>query len=47
MFINSVVLEFAKFALFYIVLKALIQLVNLEARRYGSKTLAGVAGLFA
>lgn len=47
MFINSVFLEFAKFALFYIILKALLQLINIEARRSGSKVLAGVSGLFA
>lgn len=47
MFINGVFLEFVKFALFYLILKAIIQLINLEARRYGSRTLAGVAGLFA
>lgn len=47
MFINSVFLEFAKFVLFYILLKAIIQLINIEARRTGSKTLAGVSGLFA
>jgi hypothetical protein len=40
-------MEFIVFALYYIVLKALIQLLNIEARRSGSKTLAGVSGLFA
>lgn len=38
---------FVVFAMYYIVLKALIQLINIEARRSGSKTLAGVSGLFA
>lgn len=47
MFIHSVFLEFLKFAAFYIVLKALIQFINLEARRSGSTLLASVSGLFA
>jgi hypothetical protein len=40
-------MEFIVFALYYVVLKALLQLINIEARRSGSKTLAGVSGLFA
>ena len=40
-------MEFLVFALYYVVLKALLQLINVEARRSGSKTLAGVSGLFA
>jgi hypothetical protein len=40
-------LEFIVFALYYLILKAVIQLLNIEARRSGSKTLAGVSGLFA
>jgi hypothetical protein len=40
-------MEFIVFALYYLILKAVIQLVNIEARRSGSKTLAGVSGLFA
>lgn len=47
MFFHSVFLEFLKFAAFYIVLKALIQFINLEARRTGSTLLASVSGLFA
>jgi hypothetical protein len=47
MFLNGVVLEFLKFACFYVVLMALLQFVNLEARRSGSTTLAAVSGLFA
>jgi len=47
MFINSVFLEFAKFVLFYIILKALIQFINIESRRAGWKIPAGVSGLFA
>jgi Na+-translocating ferredoxin:NAD+ oxidoreductase RnfA subunit len=46
-FINSVFLEFLKFVAFYLILKALIQLINLEARRTGLDVLAGVSGLFA
>lgn len=40
-------MEFIVFALYYLILKALLQLINIEARRSGSKTLAGVSGLFA
>ena len=40
-------LEFVVFALYYVILKAVLQLLNIEARRSGSKTLAGVTGLFA
>lgn len=47
MFFHSVFLEFLKFCAFYIVLKALLQLINLEARRSGSTLLASVSGLFA
>jgi hypothetical protein len=39
--------EFMVFALYYVILKAAIQFLNIEARRTGSKTLAGVSGLFA
>jgi hypothetical protein len=39
--------EFLIFAMYYVILKALLQLLNIEARRSGSKTLAGVSGLFA
>lgn len=47
MFLNSIVLEFLKFAAFYVILKALIQLINIESRRTGWKTLSAVSGLFA
>ena len=40
-------LEFVVFALYYVILKAAVQLLNIEARRSGSKVLAGVSGLFA
>ena len=39
--------EFLVFALYYLVLKALLQFVNIEARRNGLTVLAGVSGLFA
>lgn len=38
--------EFLVFAAYYVVLKMFILLINIEARRTGSKTIAGVAGLF-
>lgn len=47
MFTHSVLMEFVKFACFYVILKALIQFINLEARRTGSTLLASVSGLFA
>ncbi len=47
MFFHSVFLEFLKFCAFYIVLKAVLQFINLEARRSGSTLLASVSGLFA
>lgn len=47
MFRNSILIEFLTFAAFYLILKAIIQLINIEARRTGSTTLAGVSGLFA
>ena len=40
-------MEFVVFAFYYLILKAALQLLNLEARRTGSTVLAGVAGLFA
>ena len=39
--------EFLVFALYYLILKAVLQVINIEARRSGSTTLAGVSGLFA
>jgi hypothetical protein len=47
MFFHSVFLEFLKFTAFYIILKALIQLINLESRRTGLSVLAAVSGLLA
>lgn len=39
--------EFLVFALYYVILKALIQLINLETRRNGLTVPAAVSGLFA
>lgn len=47
MFLNSVVLEFLKFVAFFIVMKALFQLINVEARRHDLSVVAGVSGLVA
>jgi hypothetical protein len=40
-------LEFLVFAFYYIILKALIQLINIETRRAGMTIPAGVSGLLA
>jgi hypothetical protein len=47
MFRHSVVVEFLTFVLFYVILKALIQLINVEARRSGLTVLAGLSGILA
>lgn len=47
MYRNSILLEFLTWVAFYIVFKALMHFVNLEARRNGWSTSAGVAGLLA
>lgn len=39
--------EFIVWLLYYVIAKALFQLVNIEARRNGNKTVAGCAGLLA
>ena len=39
--------EFAVFTLYYVILKALIQFINIEARRNGFDIPAGVSGLLA
>jgi hypothetical protein len=38
---------FLVFALYYLILKALLQFINIEARRNGWHVPAGVSGLFA
>lgn len=47
MYRNSILLEFLTWVAFYIVFKAIMHFVNLEARRNGWSTSAGVAGLLA
>lgn len=47
MFRHSVVVEFLTWILFYVIAKALIQLINIEARRSGASVLAGLSGLLA
>jgi len=41
------VVEFLIFALYYVLLKALLQFINLETRRAGLHVPAGVSGLLA
>jgi len=38
--------EFLIFVMYYLILKAILQVINIEARRSGSSVLAGVSGLF-
>ena len=45
MFRHSILVEFVTFVAFYIILKAIIQLINLESRRSGWTVPAGVSGL--
>lgn len=40
-------LEFAVFVLYYVILKLIVHFVQIESRRSGSRTLAGVTGLLA
>ena len=47
MFRQSVVLDFLTWTCFYVIFKALMHFINLEARRNQWKTSAGVAGLLA
>lgn len=47
MFRQSVLIEFLTFTCFYVILKALLQLLNIEARRYGWHVPSAVSGLFA
>lgn len=47
MYFHSVFLEFLKFGAFYVILKALIQFINIEARRAGWHVPAAVSGLLA
>lgn len=47
MFRNSILIEFLTFVAFYVILKALLQFLNIEARRNGWTIPAGVSGLLA
>jgi hypothetical protein len=47
MFRESVLLEFLCFGLFYVIWKAVFHLINIESRRAGMTTVAGVSGLLA
>lgn len=40
-------MEFLVFALYYVILKALLQFINVETRRNGYHIPAGVSGLLA
>jgi hypothetical protein len=40
-------MEFLVFAFYYVILKAVIQLINIECRRNGLTIPAGVSGLLA
>ena len=46
-FRQSVVLDFVTWVAFYIIFKALMHFINLESRRNGWATPAGLAGLLA
>ena len=47
MFRQSVVLDFVTWVAFYVIFKAIMHFVNVEARRNGWSTSAGVSGLLA
>lgn len=47
MFRISLLVEFLTWVAFYVIFKAIMHLVNIEARRAQSKTLAGVTGMLA
>ena len=47
MFRQSVLMDFAVWVAFYVIFKAIMHFVNIEARRNQWKTSAGVAGLLA
>lgn len=47
MFRYSVLTEFLVFVLFYVILKAILAIVNIETRRNNLHVPAAVAGLFA
>ena len=47
MFRQSVVLDFVTWVAFYIIFKALMHFVNIETRRNGVSSVAGVSGMLA
>ncbi len=47
MFRQSVLLDFVTWVAFYVIFKAIMHFVNIEARRNGWSTPAGVSGLLA
>lgn len=47
MFRHSVLVEFLTWVAFYVIFKAAMHFVNIEARRNKSTTLAGVTGMLA
>jgi len=47
MHVHIGLVEFVIFTLYYIILKAILQLINLETRRSGMIVPAGVSGLLA
>lgn len=47
MFRQSVLLDFITWVAFYVIFKLLMHLTNIECRRNGWSTTAGVAGLLA
>ena len=40
-------MEFIVFAMYYVILKLIMHFINIETRRSGSSTVAGVTGLLA
>jgi hypothetical protein len=47
MFRQSVLMEFLTFAAFYVILKVLLQFINIESRRAGWHLPAAVSGILA
>jgi hypothetical protein len=47
MFRQSVLVEFLTFALFYVILKVILQFINVEARRNSWHLPAAVSGILA
>lgn len=47
MFRQSVLLDFTTWVAFYVIFKLVMHFINIETRRNGMSTAAGVAGLLA